>query len=421
MLGGAAGARAQEPPREGDSAAPTPSAPGSMVIDPSAPAKAPNERPGRFRVGPFYFTPRIRIGSVGLDTNVFYTATDRRTDIRGSAGPGLEMVVPLGGAFRLVGDGGLDYIYFVRTDSLRHLAGAGGGGLEWSGARTSGHLISRYEKAFDRLSTEVDSRFEQRNRGAQFQLHRRLAGRTGLNLQGSLSRQTTPTQIVLGTDLGTTLTSESYGGKGGFDYALTSKTRIMLEGGADKTHFPRDPNRDAVRPEASIGLESTSEALVSGRAYIGFQWFRPADQSKTSRSLYSDVSVIWHLSQRTRLGFAYSKKIGYTAFVPVEGTPTVRNETMVGSLHKDLFKNFDVTLQARRYHSRTDNPVRFTLPSGETVDIRDDVSYEYSGELGFRISRLWLGGTAGYGRRRSSISDLGIEGLLLGGKIVFTP
>src|SRR5687768_17712118 len=90
----------------------------------TSPASAPSTEPGgpgALRLGPAYFTPSLRISSLGLDTNVFYTATDRRTDFIAHGGPGLEMVLPLRGAFRLRADGTLGYLYFARTKSQRRL------------------------------------------------------------------------------------------------------------------------------------------------------------------------------------------------------------------------------------------------------------------------------------------------------------
>src|SRR5687767_4007485 len=73
----AVGARAQ------DTAAPTPT-----------PAPEASPRPGRYRLGPLYLTPRLDLGPIGVDNNVFYTATDRRVDGHATGGPGLEVVLP---------------------------------------------------------------------------------------------------------------------------------------------------------------------------------------------------------------------------------------------------------------------------------------------------------------------------------------
>src|SRR5512147_1769950 len=93
-------------------------------------------RPGLFRVGALYLTPYLNIGALGIDTNVFYTATDRQTDFTASGGPGLEIVRPFGRESRFRLDGGLDYLYFARTDSQRKLNGYGTGQLDVVGVKT---------------------------------------------------------------------------------------------------------------------------------------------------------------------------------------------------------------------------------------------------------------------------------------------
>src|SRR2546426_948431 len=72
-------------PAQGPPASP-PAAPEQPPVAPG-PQTSPPPRRG-FRIGPLYVTPTIRIGAIGLDTNVFYTATDRRTDLTANGGPG---------------------------------------------------------------------------------------------------------------------------------------------------------------------------------------------------------------------------------------------------------------------------------------------------------------------------------------------
>ena len=117
--------------------------------------------PGSIRLGPVYLTPSLRIHSIGVDTNVFYTATDRRTDFIAHGGPGLEMVVPLHGALKLRADGELAYLYFARTPSQRRLTGTGFGRLGYEGLRLTTGAQYRYSETFDRLGFEVNRRVAQ--------------------------------------------------------------------------------------------------------------------------------------------------------------------------------------------------------------------------------------------------------------------
>ncbi|HXK08167.1 MAG TPA: hypothetical protein VMT70_00845, partial [Vicinamibacteria bacterium] len=108
------------------------------------------ERPGLFRVGALYLTPYLQIGSLGIDTNVFYTATERQTDFAASGGPGLEVVRPFGRESRVRLDGGIDYLYFARTDSQRKLNGYGTAQLDLVGVNTRLAAEEHYASSFSR-------------------------------------------------------------------------------------------------------------------------------------------------------------------------------------------------------------------------------------------------------------------------------
>ena len=127
----------------------------------------PVERPGLFRVGSFYLTPYLNIGSMGIDTNVFYTPTDRQTDFTASLGPGLELVRPIGRESRFRLDGGLDYLYFAKTDWQRKLNGHGSAELDLVGVKTRFFVEERYTSSYSRPSYEVNDRVQQENEGTR--------------------------------------------------------------------------------------------------------------------------------------------------------------------------------------------------------------------------------------------------------------
>jgi hypothetical protein len=61
-------------------------------------------------------------------------------------------------------------------------------------------------------------------------------------------------------------------------------------------------------------------------------------------------------------------------------------------------------------------------PAAPVTAVREDTVYEAGAELGYTFrSRLRFGAGAAYTERRSTFADLGIEGLLLGGTVTFTP
>jgi len=104
---------------------------------------------------------------MGIDTNVFYTATDRQTDFSASGGPGFEVVRPFVKSSKLRLDGGIDYLYFARTDSQRSLNGYGTGQLEVDRIRTRLFVEERYLSFFTRPSYEMNARVQQETEGTQ--------------------------------------------------------------------------------------------------------------------------------------------------------------------------------------------------------------------------------------------------------------
>jgi hypothetical protein len=390
------------------------------------PEQKPEQKPGLVQLGPFYLTPLLRLGTIGLDTNVFYTVADRRTDISGSGGPGLRVVVPVGNTFRLVSEGGLNYVYYARTTSLRRLTGDAYGGFDFSGARTSGEARGTYTRSFERLSTEIDQRVDQETKALTGNIRRRLLGRTFLSLNGRLAHTEVPGgQEFLGTDLSKNLTADTLTGAAELGYTLTAKTNLSIEGSADRTRHPLAATRDATTPRLSVGIATSSATLLSGHASVGNEWFIPEDRSlPQTQGLYASVDLAWHLSPRMQIGGGYLRDLTYTAFDTVNGaSPVAHRETIQARFSREILHRLIFEASGQQNKTRTEQPVRLSLESGSVVElVRSDTTYEGLGSLAYQITtRLSAGVSAGYGQRRSSISDFGVEGLLVGGKVTFAP
>jgi hypothetical protein len=382
-----------------------------------------DKKPGLFHLGPFYLTPRLNLGPIGLDTNVFYTATDRRTDMSGSGGPALDMVVPIRRSLQLLSSGGINYVYFVRTVDQRRLVGNASTSLLWTRPRTSAGVSARYDQTYARPEREVDRRLEQIHKEVRVNARRSLFGRTQLALTASVNRVETPEQIFLGTNLQRTLTYDTYTGISALEYALTPKSRLALEGAYETTRFSLDPTRDADVPRLSAGVRTDSAALISGEAMVGVRWYRPRSlDAPRQHALYANVDATWHISPRTRIGGGYSTDLTYTSFEVVSGAPVLHQETINARVQKEIVRNLDIQLAGQRLHTRTENAVKLTLPSGVVEAVRDDTSYETSADLGYRFwSRLRIGAKVMYASRRSTFTDFGVEGLLVGATVVYTP
>jgi hypothetical protein len=397
------------------SAQPT-AAPGDVTT-----GETPPERPGLFRVGALYLTPYINIGSMGVDTNVFYTATDRQTDFTASGGPGLEIVRPFGRSSRLRLDGGLDYLYFAKTDSQRKLNGYGTAQLELQGVKTRLLVEERYSTSYSRPSFEVNDRVQQETEGTRGFLKRNLGDRFAVALFGSRERITTDSQDYLGTDLGKTLTTDEYRAGGELRTALSVKTQFVVGGEQDWYRYPRLPERDGDSTLAYGGFRTDETALISGQALAGYRWFR-LNAGGEREGVYASVDATWAISPKTKLGARYLRDLDYSALATTGPTPTNLNETAEVYLDKVLVSNVYIHLFGRLGTVASDGNVTIVTPDGIETAVRDDRVREAGAELGYEFrTRLRVGVTALYTTRKSSFATFGIDGLLAGLTVKYNP
>jgi hypothetical protein len=388
----------------------------------TGPTDAVAGRPGLMRLGALYFTPYLQIGTLGIDTNVFYTPTDRQTDFTASGGPGLEIVRPFGQQSRLRFDGGIDYLYFAKTESQRKLNGYGTAQLDLVGVKTRLAVEEHYRSSYGRPSYEVNDRVQQETEGTRGFLRRNLGDRFALALFGSRERTRTDSQDYLGTDLGETMSEDRYEAGGELRVALSIKTQLVGGGEEDWYRFPRLPERDGQSTLAYGGFRTDATALIAGQALSGYRWFR-LDTGEEREGLYVDVDATWSLSPKTKLGGHYLRDIDYSAFATSGATPTNQTESAEVFLDKILVSNVYIRLFGRVNRLASDGAVTIVPPGGEPeAAVRDDRTQEAGAELGYQFrTRLRIGVTATYTNRKSPFETFGVEGLLAGLTVKYNP
>jgi hypothetical protein len=391
---------------------------------PASAAEALGERPGLIRVRTWYLTPYIRIGSLGVDSNVFYTATDRQVDFTASGGPGLEIVRPFGVKSRFRLDGGINYLWFAKTESQRRLTGYGSALLGLDSLKTRFLAEETYDQTFVRPSYEVDARVFLETEATQALFRRDLGDRFRIELYGSRRHTTADDQEYLGTNLGDTLTEKRYTAAGELQLALSVKTSLVGGGEQQWHRFPRLPERDGRSTLAYGGFRTDPTALVSGRALSGYRWFRLDRTPSVKRNLvYADVDATLNLSPKTKLLGRYARDVDYTAFATTGPTPTLLLERVEVILDKVLASNIYIRLLGRQQRLLSDGDVLLQIPGeGPKGDVRDDRLREAGAELGYQLrSRVRIGVSAIYTERRSNIETFGIQGLLAGFKVEYNP
>lgn len=380
------------------------------------------ERPGLFRVGSFYLTPYLHVGTLGIDTNVFYTPTDRQTDFTASGGPGLEVVRPIGKLSRIRLDGGMDYVWFAKTEAQRRLNGYGSALLDLQGVRTRFALEERYATTFSRPSYEVNERVQQEAEGTQALLGRRLSERFALAIFGSRQHTVTDSTDYLGTDLGRTLTEDRYEAGGELRLALSVKTKLVGGGEQEWHRFPVAPERDGQSTLAYGGFRTDGTALISGQALGGARFFQ-LESGETRSAVYIDVDAAWAYSPKTKIGARFTRDLNYSALATTGETPT--NVQLMGELYLDkmLTRTIYLRIFGRLGQLNSDGQVVIVTPEeGLVVAVRDDRIREAGAEFGYQFRpRVRIGVTARYSKRRSNIRTFGVDGLLAGLTVQYNP
>lgn len=394
-------------------------APGDVDV-PDSQEAAP-VRAGLLRVGSFYLTPYLQIGAVGLDTNVFYTPTERRTDFSASGGPGLDLVLPVGRRSRFRLDGAADYLYFARTASQRRLNGHGSALLELHGVKTDLTIEERYAKAYSRPNYEVNARVQREEEGTRAFVRRTLGERMALALFGERARSRAETTEYLGTDLGATLSQDRFQAGGELRLALSIKTRFVAGGEQTWYRFPRLGQRDGRSALAYAGLRTDATALIAGEALAGMRWFR-LDSGARREGVYASLEATWNISPRTKLGGRLSRDLTYSSFSTSGQTPTNWVERAELFLDKMLSRTLYLRLFGRGERLRSDGEVTIIEGSLPVSALRRDEIREAGGELGYQFrSRVRIGLTAFYTERTSPFTTFGVRGLLAGATVRYSP
>ncbi|HUO72549.1 MAG TPA: hypothetical protein VMU39_17405 [Solirubrobacteraceae bacterium] len=379
-------------------------------------------RPGLIRVGTFYLTPYVHVGNIGLDTNVFYTPYDRHTDIMASGGPGLEVVRPFGKTSRFRLDGGLDYLYYLRTPSLRRWNGYGSGSLELEGVRTRFAIEERYAQTYSRPNYQVNARLQQETEGTRAFLRRTLGERFSLALFGERSRVRVESLDYLGTDLQQTMDEDRDEAGGELRIALSVKTKFVAGGEQTWHRFPYLPGRNGRAPLAYGGFRTDETALIAGSALAGVRWFM-GDSGGSRNTFYADVDAARHFSPKTELGGRFTRDLAYSAFATSGPSPTIVQQMAEVYVDKVLVSHIYLRVFGGIGSFTSDGAVTLVLPGqGPQTQVRNDNFREAGAEVGYQFRpRVRAGVNARYTTRTSTFDTFGVQGLLFGFTLTYNP
>jgi acyl-CoA thioesterase-1 len=419
---------------EGEPEVPAPQSSAALFPAPETPEAAadgaatqPEVRRAGYPVGPIWLVPRFTLGTIGLDTNVFYTPTDRVTDFTANGGPGLDVVRPIGAASEFAVGGDLRYTYYARTPSLRQLRGGGGArlGLASADGRSSLHLRQSYNTYFTRPDPTINRRVSQEIVLSDAQGAVPLVGALSLEIQGNRTDTTTTDEegLYQGIDLTTRLTSTQYLVAPALRYHLSEASSIAGEVQRQWHRFPDDPQRDLVTDRYLLRADTLPTVKLVLALSIGLEQTRSETLGVPDRSAFFSASTATLNLGATHLGAEYQHRRTYSPFVADGSFPTVATQAYGPTVTYDLTQRLRLGAQYRYYKSVTDGVVDVQQSDGSMVgDVQRDTVHAVEGTIGYLVrDRLRFNVTARWNSRRSNVADFGFEGLLVGATLKYEP
>jgi hypothetical protein len=285
--------------------------PSSAVAQVQSGADEPEERP-RLTFGPLGVTPKLALRDIGVDTNVFRTATDARRDFTATIGPGADTWLRLGRT-RLRTSTQLDWIYFQRFGEQRSFNFSEDVRVDVDLVRVAPFLRTSFARTRQRTNPELDLRIRQRRTlvggGANIRVGPNLVVETEvLASQLSLDDET-PEEAVLAAALNRRTHAGSVSGR----WRLTPLTTFVLRGEVARDEFEHTPLRDSRSFMLLPGLELRPLALISGHAFVGVKRFATDDEMLPDfTGLIAEVAVGWTISDLARFSVQVRRDVEYS-------------------------------------------------------------------------------------------------------------
>jgi hypothetical protein len=384
------------------------------------------KRPGRFRVGPVYLTPKLQLKNAGVDTNVFNQRTDEIADTSVVVSPTALAAWPIGRRLRLIGESHIDLNYFRRQSSERSTDFGGEGRAEVDISRFTFFGAGGGGQSRQRFSIDLDQRVLRHERWGSTGLTVTPTRRISATVFGTGRVYEYGSFVVRGANVKESLDRNDLTGTAQIRYVLSRRTTLVGSADAIEDRFLRQP-RAVSRVSRSYrylgGFEFGEKALIRGKLLAGIREFpaSPSAPSYRGPALATSLTLpLLHFG----LGTVVAERDIYFAL-----TPTT-------TLGPDRFRN---TYVSTRFGGEAVVELPFALFGRASFGFEEAkylLPYLVEGAFGRRVDHLWtagasvvrsfragirVGGAIQWGRRVSSFPALSYQGLRYGVQAELVP
>ena len=361
-------------------------------------------RESRGHIGPLYFTPSIFLKEFGVDSNVFNAAGEQQSDFTFTVGPKIDMWVPVARRALFQATAGTDLVWYSQFDSERSIDPQFSGRGEIYLRRITLFADGEYLNSRQRLNYEVDLRARHVRSSTGGGVAVQLTPKLSVEAAGQVRETRFDADAQFdGVYLQRTLNQQTTGYSVAGKHKLTPLTTLVVRYERLNDEFAFSPARDSRSFRVMPGVEFKPRALINGSAYVGYRKFTPSstDVLPDFSGIVAQLGLSYTLFGSTTFGIGYSRDLTYSY---EDLQPFFVNNSVGASVRRALGRRFDVLLTADR-HNYAYKSLLAAPAAGSVLVPRQDITWNYSGSLGYRVGQGRIGVGFSYWERDSRLKD----------------
>ncbi len=336
----------------------------------------------RIHVGPFYLTPTLILRDLGVDSNVYNEAGEQKSDFTFDLAPHADVWMPIGRRLLFTTSASLGVIYYQTYSRERAIGGDLSASAEILLKRISLSVGGSRGETRQRPNYEIDARVRRDEQsvsvGANVRIFRKLSlGLSGRKFETDFDQDA----VFLGIQLRDTMNRRSTSATGTVRYQWTPYTTVLARTEVTTEIFPFAPIRDSDSVRFTSGFEFKPRALISGTASFGFRHMQTRhDEVPDFRGAVLAAQLSYTLLGSTRFTFSGNRDLAYS-IDPLY--PYFLIDSYGISIRRQIAGKFDATSGLHRHQ----HDYQKLLQLGRPQPDRQEVIYNWSGSLGYRLGR----------------------------------